>query len=254
MIDESFSQGQSYLHRSDPRIKLVGMAVLALVLALTASLTAAATGLVLAAGLVLSSRLLLPAVGRRVLLVNLFIVLLWLLVPFSVPGPALFEFGGLRASVPGVTLAALVTLKANAIVLLMMALLATSHAAALGYALTALGVPKRLGYLLLFSYRYIFVMTDEFQRMQRAARLRCFRPRTNLLTWRVLGWSLGMTLVRAWNRAERVRQAMALRAFSGELRSPWALRCRTADRILLAALLGMALSLWWIGFVQGSSL
>lgn len=250
MIDESLSQGRSFLHRSDPRIKLVGMAGLALVLALTSSLTAALAGLVLSAALVWAARLPWPAVGRRLLLVNLFMAVLWLLLPFSMTGPILFEIGWLRASVSGITLALLVTLKANAIVLLMMALLSTSHAAALGHALTVLGAPRGLGYLLLFSYRYIFVIADEFQRLQRSTRLRCFRPRSSLHGWRVLGWMLGMTLVRAWNRAERVRQAMALRAFSGELHSPWALRCRAGDAVLLAALLAMALILWWLGLVQ----
>ena len=246
MIDEAFSQGDSWLHRSDPRIKLVGMAVLALVLALTSSLATAAMGFVTAWILVWSARLPVPAVMRRLLLVNAFIVLLWVLVPFSVPGPAFFEIGWLRASVPGITLAFLITLKANAIVLLMMLLLATSHVAALGYALTALGAPKRLGYLLLFSYRYIFVIADEFQRLQRSARLRCFRRQSSLHTWRVIGWMLGMTLVRTWNRAERVRQAMALRAFQGELRSPWGLRLRVSDVVLLAVLCLAAMSLWWI--------
>lgn len=250
MTDEPFSLGSSFLHRGDPRVKLGGMAALALLLALTRSLAVAAAGLALGIVLTQAARLPWQGVARRLLLVNGFIGLLWLMVPFSLPGAVVMQLGPVSASAPGVQLATLVTLKANAIVLLMLALLATSPAAVLGQALLALGAPRRLGYLLMFSYRYIFVIGEEFQRLHRAARLRCFRPRSGLHTWRSVGWMLGMTLVRSWNRAERVRLAMVLRGFRGELRSPWVLQLGSGDWLLLLLLMMASLSLFWLGLGQ----
>ena len=47
--------------------------------------------------------------------------------------------------------------------------------------------------------------------------MRCFVPATTLHTYRTYGYMFGMTLVRSWNRATRVHQAMLLRGFDGRL-------------------------------------
>jgi cobalt/nickel transport system permease protein len=47
--------------------------------------------------------------------------------------------------------------------------------------------------------------------------MRCFIPGTNIHTYRTYGYLFGMTLVRSWNRAIRVHQAMLLRGFNGRL-------------------------------------
>ena len=44
MIGEPFANGSSFLHKRDPRIKLIGAAGISLVMALSSSLIPAATG------------------------------------------------------------------------------------------------------------------------------------------------------------------------------------------------------------------
>ena len=80
-------------------------------------------------------------------------------------------------------------------------------------------MPTKLCLLLLFSYRYIFVIHQEYLRLVRAARLRCFKAGTNLHTYRTTGYLFGMTLVKSHHRAHRVRQAMVLRGFQGQFHS-----------------------------------
>jgi cobalt/nickel transport system permease protein len=125
--------------------------------------------------------------------------------------------GPLTLSTEGIRLATLITLKTNCIVLSLIALLGTSRIASLGHALEGLHFSKRLCFLLLFSYRYIFVIYQEYQKLNRAAGLRCFVPATNIHTYRTYGYLFGMTLVRSWNRATRVHHAMLLRGFYGRL-------------------------------------
>ena len=103
------------------------------------------------------------------------------------------------------------------IVLGLIGLLGTSQIVSIGHALEGLLFPRRLCFMLLFSYRYIFVIYQEYQKLNRAAQMRCFRPATNLHTYRTYGHLFGMTLVRSWNRAARVQQAMLLRGFNGRL-------------------------------------
>ncbi len=212
---EQFSQGSSFLHRLDTRVKLISTFFLSLVLALCQSDLTALAGLVIGILLITAARLEMRQVCYRLLMVNAFVGFLWITLPLSYPGDRVFAVGVLSISSQGVALATLITMKTNAIILIITALLATSGTADLGHGLERLGMPRKLCLLLLFSYRYIFVIHQEYQRLARAARLRCFRPGTNLHTYRTYGYLFGMTLVKSCHRADRVRQAMMLRGFKG---------------------------------------
>ncbi|MGE4553929.1 MAG: cobalt ECF transporter T component CbiQ [Desulfovibrionaceae bacterium] len=249
MIEERFAQGNSPLHRADARCKLAAAGALAMVLALTGSWRAAALGVVLGLGLTALARLPLRAVLGRLAAVNGFIVFLWLVVPPTYGGEAAFHLGPVPVSRAGLAVAGLATLKCNAILLCFLSLVATSPVPALGRALQGLGVPRKLGFILLFTYRYLFVIAQEYQRLLRAARLRCFTPRTNLHTYRTYANLFGMTLVRSVNRSRRVAQAMTLRGFDGVFRSLAVDAPGRADAALLAGLLAAAAGLAALGLV-----
>lgn len=216
---ETFSTADSFLQRLDPRVKLLSSLALIVVIALCTTFSAACGGLSVALLLVLAAKLELKLVIRRLLLVNGFVLFLWLTLPLTYPGTAAFTLGPLDFSREGIMLAALISIKTNGTVLVLISLLATSSVAALGQALVKLKVPTKLCLLLLFSYRYIFVIHQEYLRLVRAARLRCFKAGTNMHTYRTTGYLFGMTLVKSHHRAHRVRQAMVLRGFQGQFRS-----------------------------------
>jgi cobalt/nickel transport system permease protein len=216
---ETFSTADSFLQRLDPRVKLLSSLALIVVIALCTGFSAACGGLSIALLLVLAAKLELKLVIRRLLLVNGFVLFLWLTLPLTYPGTAAFTLGPLEISREGIVLAALITIKTNGTVLVLISLLATSPLAALGQALVKLKVPTKLCLLLLFSYRYIFVIHQEYLRLVRAARLRCFKAGTNLHTYRTTGYLFGMTLIKSHHRAHRVRQAMVLRGFQGQFHS-----------------------------------
>ena len=69
------------------------------------------------------------------------------------------------------------------------------------------------------TYRYIFVIEEEYLRLMRAAKIRGFRPGTNANTYRTYSYVIGMLFVRAAARAERVHQAMRCRGFNGKFYS-----------------------------------
>ena len=213
---ETFSTSSSFLHRLDARVKLLAGFALVVVIALCQTFPTACAGLILALVLVLAAHLNLKSVGIRLLLVNGFVFFLWLTLPLTYPGTTAFSLGPVDFSREGIRLAALITIKTNATVLVLISLVATSSLAALGQALVRLKVPTKLCLLLLFSYRYIFVIHQEYLRLVRAARLRCFRATTNLHTYRTTGYLFGMTLIKSHHRAQRVKQAMALRGFQGQ--------------------------------------
>ena len=243
MFEESFSQGDSLLHRMDCRARLCAALVLCVVLAAARSMTAPLAGLALGTALVLAARLPLKQVLMRLVAVNGFIAFLWVVLPFTYGGEALASLGPVDISRQGVRLAILVTLKSNAIILVFLALVASMNAARLGRALSALGVPQRLVLLLLFTYRYVHVIGQEFHRLDTAAKIRGFTPRTSLHTYRTYAYMAAMVLVRSHDRAQRVHQAMLLRGFSGRFPSLDELRFQTRDALLALPLLLAAVGL-----------
>ena len=223
-----FSSGSSFIHRTDPRVKLLLCLTLAVAMAGLATLSAATAALALSICLAAGARLSPGAVAGRLLLVNGFIAFLWIMLPFSADGAPMFHLGPLTATREGIELAGLITLKSNAIMLCIIALAATIPMADMGQALASLRVPDKFTVMFILCYRYLHLIREEYDRLAAAARIRCFRPGTNRHTYRTYGYLLGMLLVGSYERGKRVHQAMRLRAFQGRFHSlrPFALRGR----------------------------
>jgi cobalt/nickel transport system permease protein len=155
------------------------------------------------------------AVLARLVPLNLFMVLVLLIVPLSTRGTPLATFGDLEYSQEGFWLAVAVVLKGNAVLLAIMALVASMDAIVLGHALHHLGVPDKLVHLMLFSVRYFDVLRREYLRLAAALKIRGFQPRMNRHTYRAYGHLVGMLLVRSLDHSERIVAAMKCRGFRG---------------------------------------
>ena len=237
MISEKFAQGNSFLHQRDPRCKIVSAVLFTTTVALLESFTALLFAFTASMMLLLLARLPLIQVCMRLLLVNGFTLFLWVTLPLTYGGSQMYEVGPFIFSKAGVTLAAFITLKTNTIVPAIIALLTTSTIADLGHALDKMRIPKKLCFILLYSYRYVFVIYQEYSRLLRAAKMRSFSPGTNLHSYKTFAYLFGMTLVKSYNRSKRVHQAMLLRGFNGRLVSLQRYQFRSPDTIFLAVIL-----------------
>jgi cobalt/nickel transport system permease protein len=98
------------------------------------------------------------------------------------------------------------------------------------------------------SYRYIFVIEQEYQRLIRAAKIRGFRPKTDLHTYRTYAYIVGMLLVRAASRAQRVYQAMLCRGFNGRFFSLYRYRVGPDSwifsTVMTIVIIGLAILEW----------
>lgn len=235
MIEEPFADGNTFLHRADPRAKLVLVATLACILAVSPGWKAPALAFGVGSGLILWAELPGRALWRRLLTVNSFVAFLWVFLPFTTPGESLWQLGPLALTRQGLDLALLISLKTNAIMLTFLALVTTSDAAALGQAMHRLRVPAKLVFLFLFTYRFIHVINDERQRLSTAARLRGFKARSNRHTYHTLASLLAMVLIGAMRRAEMTRRAMLLRAFTGNFSTLRTFRLGKGEQLFLAS-------------------
>ncbi|MCB2185264.1 MAG: cobalt ECF transporter T component CbiQ [Deltaproteobacteria bacterium] len=210
---EGVAVARGPLARLDPRAKVVAVAAFSLVTALAPHPLGPALGVGLGLCLAAAARLSPGLILRRAVAVNVFVAFLWIFLPWQLT----WTGGGfsLLPNPQGLPLAGLITLKANAIFLVLLTLLSTTPAPEIFHALAHLKVPAKLVSLFLMFHRYLFVMHGEYTRLRQAMKVRCFAPGTNLHTYRTYAMLVGMLLVRSLERAERVYQAMLCRGFQG---------------------------------------
>jgi cobalt/nickel transport system permease protein len=235
------------LRSLDARLRVLATLGFAVVTVSLERLDALLAALGLALALVAAARVPWPRLRRALLAVDGLMVLVVALLPFTTPGAPVAMPGGLEASREGLVLAAAVALKANAVVLASLALVGTLDAPALGHALHHLRVPARLVDLLLFTVRYLSLLEREQRRLRMALKARAFTPRPDLHTWRTLGLLVGMLLVRALARAERVLAAMRCRGFDGSFHRVRHPRARRRDWVATGALAMVLAALGWWG-------
>ena len=231
----------SCLSRMDPRCKLAALVPAAVLVALVRTVPAAAAALLAALLLAEAARLPRGWLVRRLawtaLLIALFLV--WLLF-LPDPNGVVYHVAGVNISQTGLERFGAVTLKTLAVVTLMLIVLATAPLHDTLKAAQCLRVPGLFVQLALLTFRYVFLLAEEFVRLRTALRVRGFRNLADMHSWRTVGLAAGTLLVRGSERAERVSQAMRCRGFDGTFRSLHDFRARWQDIALAAALLLMA--------------
>ena len=246
---DNFASGDSLLHRLDPRIKIVAAVLFSVIVAVADRTLCLVTAVCFSLALLFIARLSLREVFLRLLAVNTFIFFLWLFLPFTYGGEKLFSIGPLIATRQGIIYALLITVKSNAIVVALLALLATTPIITLGHALAHLYVPSKLIHLLFFTVRYLQVLHLEYDRLRAAMRIRAFKPGTNLHTYRSFAYLIGMLLVKSFDRADRIRKAMLCRGFHGEFYLLSHFELQTLDVVvflIMMLVVGGIASLQWI--------
>lgn len=220
---EEFSEGDTFFHKLDPRVKILTLlpyiSLLAVLDGLKLPILAFIISFAMALLLIFFSKersLYIKKLFKRVLVINFFVFFLWIFIPFSYPGKELFSLGSLKATKEGYFYVLSITFKANAIYLATISLLGTSNIFSLVRALYYFKFPDKLIYLFFFFYRYLTVLHEEYTSMRNAMLIRAFKAKTNLHTYRTYAYLIGMLLVRSYERSQRIYQAMLCRGFKGK--------------------------------------
>jgi cobalt/nickel transport system permease protein len=218
----------SPVHRLDARIKLVLVLAFIVCSALLpdgawlalACLTALIWMAVIVSGISLGTML------RRALVATPFLLVVATIL--FVPGRPLLDiplgFATLTVSDVGVLRFTSVIWKSWLSLQAALLLTATTHFVDVLRSLRAFHLPAILVAILSFAYRYLFILTEEAQRLLRARACRSAsldgRGGGSLL-WRakVTGRLVGTLFLRAFERSERVYVAMVSRGYAGEIRT-----------------------------------
>lgn len=237
------------LGQIDPRMRIVVALAFAVTVVALSHLLVLTLALSLSLGLLWTSQLPVARTLKRMVLMDTFIIFMLVMLPFTVPGTPMFTVWGFPASWEGLWKAIEIALTANAVVLALMTLVGTLEPVTLGHALHRLRAPEQLVHLMMFTIRYIEVLREEYLRLRNSMKLRGFQPRCNWHTYCTFGYLVGMMLVRALERSERILDAMKCRGFNGRIVLLERFTLRPADYIFatgagmaMLALIGLELA------------
>jgi cobalt/nickel transport system permease protein len=196
---DRYSRLDSPIHRLRPAVKLVAALVVVVVTLLVPPSRPSLLGAVAVFALAVAMLSRIPGrfLVRRLILLEPFVL--------GVAFLALFQPGGWPRFL-------FLVAKCTLCLLAMVLLSNTTRFSDLLRVLKAVRLPALLVTTLSLMYRYVFVLADEAQRMQRARLSRTFTPQ-RAWVWRNLATVVSRLFVRSSERAERVYAAMCARGW-----------------------------------------
>ena len=233
----------SPIHRWDPRAKIASILVLIFSVVMVESISVALLGLALSLAVLLASRLPLGEVARRVRWPVIFLLPIFLILPFTTGGERTVTFVTFDLSLDGLLLGTLILTRGLSAVLLAYPLFATSPFNITVQAMRGLKMPEVTAQIFLFTYRYLFLLSEEMRSIEKSLASKSFAKRTDLRTARVIGTALGMLFVRSYERSERIYRAMVSRGYDGALPSSGKFQMKRGDWAKSLAVVGAALLL-----------
>ena len=232
-IDE-YAELDSIIHKLDPRVKIVSFFSLVFLIIFT-SPTEFLDFLfffLFIFMIILISKIPISFVFKRSLIILPFIAFVAIFMPFLKEGEVAgsYNLGSLHFQVTYSGLLVLwnVLIKSWLSVLCMIILTSTTKFNQLLKGFQRLGMPKIIIMILSFFYRYVFILIDEAMRMKRARDSRSFKE-SNFAKLKSTGNIIACLFIRAYERGERVYQAMVSRGFNGEIKNITEFKFSTKD-------------------------
>ncbi|MBW2602782.1 MAG: cobalt ECF transporter T component CbiQ [Deltaproteobacteria bacterium] len=236
---EELATTDSFIHGLDPRGKLVVVFLFSIVVAAANRFQVLLGALTLGLLIVLAAKVPARVLIKRLIPVNVLILFLWLFLPFTFGGEPLFFMGSLAVTREGVFYATRISIKSNAMMLMLIALVASTPIFSMGHAMHQLKITKNIVHLFFFTYRYIHTIYKEYLRLKNSIKIRGFIPKTDLHTYKTFAHMFGMLLVRSFDRAHRVHNAMLCRGFKGDLYSLKKFSFKTNDIVSIIFMTAM---------------
>ena len=154
-----------------------------------------------------------------------------------------FVLGGLVLSAGWISMLTMM-LKGIYSVLAAYLLIATTSIEEICHALRLLHVPKEMVTVILLTYRYLLILGKEADRIMTAYSLRA--PSQKGLNYKVWGSLVGQWMLRSFDRAERIYEAMVLRGFRGEFPEYQSYHAKRVGVLYLAAWAAVFVIIQWI--------
>jgi cobalt ABC transporter, permease protein CbiQ len=213
------SEKISIIHRMEPMTKVVSSLLIVISVAVVKDINIAAAAFVFSVLMVIISRLSIGFVLKRIWSPFLFILIFAaaLLLSTGADGSAiLWSIGLIDITEAGVLAAGLIVIRATAAILTLTVLLAATRFDDIVKVLYDLKMPIFLLQILIFSYRYIFVFSDEMENMKNSMAAKGFRPNMSMRMFSSISNMLGMLLIKSFERGDEVYKSMVAKGYTGK--------------------------------------
>ncbi|MBP2030589.1 cobalt/nickel transport system permease protein [Methanohalophilus levihalophilus] len=238
-----YASMESPIHRLDPRAKIIAFSTLVFSFVFLGDIRLALIGLFSSVAISMISKIPTSFVIHRIKWVFLFLFPLLFVLPLTTSGTSIFSIAGFPFTSEGLEYALLIIIRGTAAVTIVVVMLGSMRFDNTIKALYMLKVPATLVQMLMFTYRYIFVMIDEFQRMWKAITAKGFSLKTNKYGLSILGNLIGMLILKSYDRAERVYQSMVAKGYTGNPATLTTFKMEAKDYIICASLISFAILL-----------
>lgn len=159
--------------------------------------------------------IILYSIGMKTLdIVKKTIGVLPLLIVLSVP---ILLGGGFPIDNSRLELALNISLKAINSISIMFIMFFTQDTNTLFNSLGNMKVPKALISILFLTWRYLFLLIENFAQLNKALKSRLFRPKLNKNIFKVYSSIMGGMIIKSIDTSENVYKAMESRGYKGEL-------------------------------------
>jgi cobalt/nickel transport system permease protein len=238
---DRYASIESPIHNLDPRAKIVAFMVMIFSFVFLDSISKAIIALGIAILIYIIAKLPRAFVMHRLKVVFLFLAPLLIIMPLTVEGQAIAQYHGIAITIEGLEYSSLVIIRALSAVTLALIMLGTTRFDITIKALYMLRLPGTLIQMLMFTYRYIFVIMDEFQRMWKAMGSKGFKLKANRYGLSVLGNIIGMLIIKSYDRAQRVYQSMISKGYTGNPGTIVNFQMQTKDYAIALSMILIAL-------------
>ena len=232
---DRLSYGETFMHRLDPRAKVIGtMLFLLTVISFPKYEIAALAPFFLYPVLLLTvGEIPVRFIIKKMIVVSPFAIFIGIFNPILDTRTAAVVFG-VSLSAGWISFLSIL-LKFALTISAALLLIATTSFSGVCHALRRLGFPALFVSQLLFLYRYLFVLMEETMRIIRARDMRSFGKRGTGL--RVFARLIGILFLRTVDRAERIYYAMLSRGFQGDMPSLKQSRIVLPDLVFLSVMI-----------------
>lgn len=216
---ERYSTIESPLHKWNPKAKIVSLSVLLFSVVSAGEMHQAIAGLAIACFLILISNLPRDHIINFVKWPAIFLTSFVIILPFTAEGVPVFSICQLSISLQGLLLGVMFFIRGIAAALLVSIIVMTASFSTIIRALEEMRLPANLIQILLFTYRYIFLLKEELQTMISSMESRGFTKKSDFRTALVFSKALAMLFIRSYERSNNVFLAMLSRGYTGKASS-----------------------------------
>lgn len=114
-------------------------------------------------------------------------------------------------------LALLLFLRANAILLFTLLIFSGKDLFSIASSLQTLKMPDKFVSLFFFVAKFIIIIKEEWNNTKKTLKVRHFKKRTSLHSYKIYANIIGMLIVKCFERASKLKHSMILRNFQGKI-------------------------------------